>query len=62
MKLLVSAEIPPEDATTNYSFRLGFKYRHRSGDFDSSGSRKSGSAVASIATAAASMTARNSRR
>jgi hypothetical protein len=38
MKLLVSAEIPPEDATTNYSFRLGFKYRHRSGDFDSSGS------------------------
>jgi hypothetical protein len=38
MKLLVSAEIPPEDATYTYSFRLGFKYRHRSGDFDSSGS------------------------
>jgi len=34
MKLLVSAEIPPEDATYTYSFRLGFKYRHRSGDFD----------------------------
>jgi hypothetical protein len=38
MKLLVSAEIPPEDATYTYSFRLGFKYRHRAGDFDSSGS------------------------
>jgi hypothetical protein len=38
MKLLVSAEIPPEEQTTNYSFRLGLKYRHRSGDFDSSGS------------------------
>src|SRR6267378_7115886 len=38
MKLLVSAEIPPEDATYTYSFRLGFKYHHRSGDFDSSGS------------------------
>jgi hypothetical protein len=37
MKLLVSAEIPPGE-TANYSFRLGFKYRHRSGDFDSSGS------------------------
>src|ERR1700754_2608490 len=34
MKLLVSAEIPPEDATYTYSFRLGFKYRHRAGDFD----------------------------
>jgi hypothetical protein len=37
MKLLVSAEIPPGE-TINYSFRLGFKYRHRAGDFDSSGS------------------------
>jgi len=37
MKLLVSAEIPPDQETTNYSFRLGFKYRHRRGDFDSSG-------------------------
>jgi hypothetical protein len=42
MKLLVTAEIPQDeetkDKTTNYSFRLGLKYRHRSGDFDSSGS------------------------
>ncbi len=37
MKLLVSAEIPPGESA-NYSFRLGFKYRHRAGDFDSSGS------------------------
>lgn len=38
MKLLVTAEIPPEEKITNYSFRLGLKYRQRSGDFDSSGS------------------------
>ncbi len=40
MKLLVTAEIPQdeENKTTNYSFRLGLKYRHRSGDYDSSGS------------------------
>lgn len=38
MKLLMTAEIPPEEQTTNYSFRLGLKYRHKSGDFDSSGS------------------------
>ncbi|MCC8983365.1 hypothetical protein [Bradyrhizobium acaciae] len=37
MKLLVSAEDAPEDKTTNYSFRLGVAYRHRSGNFDSSG-------------------------
>jgi hypothetical protein len=37
MKLLVTAEIPPEEKIS-YSFRLGLKYRHRSGDFDSSGS------------------------
>jgi len=37
MKLLVSAEIPSDEQTTNYSFRLGVKYRHRPGDFDSSG-------------------------
>ena len=37
MKLLVTAEDAPEDKTTNYSFRLGFNYRHRSGNFDSSG-------------------------
>lgn len=38
MKLLMTAEIPPDENTTNYSFRLGVKYRHRAGDFDSSGS------------------------
>jgi hypothetical protein len=42
MKLLVTAEIPQDEEIkekiTNYSFRLGLKYRHRSGDFDSSGS------------------------
>lgn len=37
MKLLVTAEDAPEDKTTNYSFRLGFNYRHRPGNFDSSG-------------------------
>jgi hypothetical protein len=37
MRLLMTAEIPPDEDTTNYSFRLGVKYRHRSGDFDSSG-------------------------
>lgn len=38
MKLLVSAEIDSEDKQLHNSFRLGFRYRHRSGDFDSSGS------------------------
>jgi hypothetical protein len=38
MKLLVSAEYDTEDKQLHNSFRLGFKYRHRSGDFDSSGS------------------------
>jgi hypothetical protein len=33
----VTAEDAPEDKTVNYSFRLGFKYRHRAGNFDSSG-------------------------
>ena len=37
MKLLVTAADAPEDMTVNYSFRLGFKYRHRAGNFDSSG-------------------------
>jgi hypothetical protein len=37
MKLLVTAEDAPEDKTVNYSFRLGAKYRHRAGHFDSSG-------------------------
>lgn len=38
MKLLVSAEFDKEDKQLHNSFRLGFKYRHRAGDFDSSGS------------------------
>ncbi|WP_245328938.1 hypothetical protein [Bradyrhizobium centrolobii] len=38
MKLLISAEYDAEDKALQYAFRLGFKYRHRSGDFDSSGS------------------------
>jgi len=38
MKLLVSAELDREDKQLHNSFRLGFRYRHRSGDFDSSGS------------------------
>ena len=38
MKLLISAEMDTEDKQLHNSFRLGFKYRHRSGDFDSSGS------------------------
>jgi len=37
MKLLATAEKVP-DEKSNYSFRLGLKYRHRSGNFDSSGS------------------------
>lgn len=37
MKLLVTAEEAPEDKIVNYSFRIGFKYRHRAGNFDSSG-------------------------
>ncbi len=38
MKLLISAEYDKEDKELHNSFRLGFRYRHRSGDFDSSGS------------------------
>ncbi|WP_063690757.1 hypothetical protein [Bradyrhizobium stylosanthis] len=38
MKLLISAETDKEDKQMHNSFRLGFRYRHRSGDFDSSGS------------------------
>ncbi|WGS22244.1 MULTISPECIES: hypothetical protein [unclassified Bradyrhizobium] len=37
MKLLVTAEGGPEDKALNYSFRLGIQYRHRTGNFDSSG-------------------------
>lgn len=38
MKLLISAELDKEDKELHHSFRLGFGYRHRSGNFDSSGS------------------------
>lgn len=38
MKFLVTAENVAEDKTVNYSFRLGVKYRHRPGNFDTSGS------------------------
>ena len=38
MKLLISAETDKEDKQLHNSFRMGFRYRHRSGDFDSSGS------------------------
>ena len=37
MKLLMTAEIPSDENVLNYSFRLGVKYRHRTGNFDSSG-------------------------
>jgi hypothetical protein len=37
MKVLMTAEVPSDEETHNYSFRLGVKYRHRPGDFDSSG-------------------------
>jgi hypothetical protein len=37
MKLLVTAQMVPEDKTLNYSFRLGVNFRHRPGNFDSSG-------------------------
>lgn len=37
MKLLISAEPDKENKEFRNSFRLGFRYRHRSGDFDSSG-------------------------
>jgi hypothetical protein len=37
MKLLVTAKVPSDEETHNFSFRLGVKFRHRSGDFDSSG-------------------------
>jgi hypothetical protein len=39
MKLLMTAEIPSDETTLNYSFRLGVNFRHRAGDFDSSGGR-----------------------
>ncbi|OAF10903.1 hypothetical protein [Bradyrhizobium neotropicale] len=38
MRLLISAESDNEDKQLHDSFRFGFKYRHRPGDFDSSGS------------------------
>ena len=38
MKLLVSAELVPEDKALNYSFALGVKFRDRKGNFDTMGS------------------------
>jgi hypothetical protein len=37
MKLLITAEMVPDDKVLNYSFRLGVAFRDRPGDFDSSG-------------------------
>jgi hypothetical protein len=37
MKLLVSAEIVPEDKQPNYSFQLAIKFRDRKGDFETGG-------------------------
>jgi hypothetical protein len=37
MKLLVTSEYMDEDKAQHLSFRLGLKYRHRSGNFDTSG-------------------------
>ena len=37
MKLLVTAETVPESDGPSYSFRLGVRYRNKSGAFDSSG-------------------------
>ena len=35
MKLLVTAEMLPEAESLNFSFRVGVRFRHRPGDFDS---------------------------
>ena len=37
MKLLITAEMVPDDKVLEYSFRLGVNFRDRAGDFDSSG-------------------------
>jgi hypothetical protein len=37
MKLLLTAQKYPEDNEMNYTFRLGVKYRSKSGNYDSSG-------------------------
>jgi hypothetical protein len=37
MKLLITAEMVPDDKVLEYSFRLGVSFRDRPGDFDSSG-------------------------
>jgi hypothetical protein len=37
MKLLVTAEKPPEEQVTNYAFRVGITYRRRAGMLDSQG-------------------------
>ncbi|HLN40749.1 MAG TPA: hypothetical protein VK337_23420 [Xanthobacteraceae bacterium] len=37
LKLLITAEMVPDDKVLEYSFRLGVNFRDRPGDFDSSG-------------------------
>jgi len=37
LKLLITAEMVPDDKVLEYSFRLGVAFRDRPGDFDSSG-------------------------
>ncbi|HLH88389.1 MAG TPA: hypothetical protein VKX28_08025 [Xanthobacteraceae bacterium] len=37
MRLLLTVEKVPEDAALEYSFRVGVNFRHRPGNFDSSG-------------------------
>jgi hypothetical protein len=37
MKLLIGAEMAPEDQTQGYSFTLGVKFRDRKGNYESSG-------------------------
>ncbi|MCA1456515.1 hypothetical protein I6F35_25430 [Bradyrhizobium sp. BRP22] len=60
----MTAENALEEKTTSYSFRLGIKYRHPTGNFDSSGfcdhvvsdaSDEIRSAAASLVKTAASM-------
>jgi hypothetical protein len=65
MKLMVTAENPPEENSTDYSFRIGVQYRHGSGNstpaaFATTSSpttraTRSVTAAASIARAVASM-------
>jgi hypothetical protein len=62
MKLLLSAEVPEEEKTLNYSFRLGVKYRHRPGNFDSSGFCSTASAAPKMSPSRSWSTARHCGR